>query len=85
MRTTLDIDDDVLAAAKERAAGQKTTTGKILSDLARQALTRPASGPLIKRNGFFVLPSRGGVVTTALVKRLEEEADLQDAGLLPKD
>lgn len=85
MRTTLDIDDDVLVAAKERAAGQKTTTGKVISDLARQALTRPASGPLIKRNGFFVLPSRGGVVTSALVRRLEEEADLRDAGLLPKE
>ena len=85
MRTTLDIDDDVLAAAKEKAAGQKTTAGKVLSDLARQSLTRPAEGPLIERNGFFVLPSRGGVVTSALVKRLEEQADLEDAGLLPKD
>jgi hypothetical protein len=85
MRTTLDIDEDVLAAAKERAAGQKTTTGKVISDLARQALTRPAEGPLIERNGFFVLPSRGGVITSALVRRLEEQADLQDAGLLPKD
>ena len=85
MRTTLDIDDDVLAAAKERAAGQKTTAGKVISDLARQALTRPAEGPLIERNGFFVLPSRGGVVTSTLVKRLDEEADLEDAGLRPKD
>jgi hypothetical protein len=85
MRTTLDIDDDVLAAAKERAAGQKTTTGKVISDLARQSLTRPAPGPLIERNGFFVLPPRGGVVTTALVNRLLERADLEDAGLLPKD
>jgi hypothetical protein len=85
MRTTLDIDDDVLAAAKELAAGQKTTAGKVLSDLARQSLTRPPAGPLIERNGFFVLPSRGGVVTSALVKRLEMQADLEDAGLLPKD
>ena len=85
MRTTLDIDDDVLEAAKERAAGQKTTTGKVISDLVRQSLTRPAEGPLIERNGFFVLPSRGGVVTSALVKRLEAEADIEDAGLLPKD
>jgi hypothetical protein len=84
MRTTLDIDEDVLVAAKERAAGQKTTTGKVLSDLARESLTRPATGPLIKRNGFFVLPSRGGVITSSLVRRLEEEADLADAGLLPK-
>ena len=85
MRTTLDIDDDVLAAAKELAAGQKATAGKVISDLARQALTRPAEGPLIERNGFFVLPSRGGVVTSALVRRVGEEADLEDAGLRPKD
>jgi len=85
MRTTLDIDDDVLTAVKERAAAEDSTAGKVISDLARQALTRPAEGPLIKRNGFYVLPPRGGVVTSALVRRLEEEADLQDAGLLPKE
>lgn len=85
MRTTLDIDDDVLAAAKELASGQKTTTGKVISDLARRTLTHPAKAPLVERNGFFVLPSRGGVVTSALVKRLMEEADFEDAGLRPKD
>jgi hypothetical protein len=84
-RTTLDIDDDVLEAAKDRAAAEGTTAGKIISDLARHALTRPADGPLIERNGFYVLPSRGGVITTALVKRLELKADLQEAGLLPED
>ena len=40
MRTTLDIDDDVLAAAKELAHSQKTTAGRVISNLARQALTR---------------------------------------------
>jgi hypothetical protein len=85
MRTTLDIDDDVLNAAKELAAGQRTTAGRVLSDLARQSLTRPAEGPLVERNGFYVLPSRGGVVTSALVKRLEMQADLEDAGLRPKE
>ena len=38
VRTTLDIDDDVLQAAKELADHRKTTAGKVLSDLARQAL-----------------------------------------------
>jgi hypothetical protein len=85
MRTTLDIDDDVLSAAKGLASGQKTTTGKIVSELARRELAQPAQGPLIERNGFMVLPSRGGVVTSALVKRLAEQADLEDAGLHPKD
>jgi hypothetical protein len=41
MRTTLDIDDDVLSAAKELAAAQKVTAGKVLSDLARRALLGP--------------------------------------------
>ena len=85
MRTTLDIDDDVLEAAKDLAKAKNSTAGKVISDLARRALTRPNAGPLIERNGFLVLPSRGGVVTSALVRRLEEEADLKDAGLVPKD
>jgi hypothetical protein len=73
MRTTLDIDDDVLLAAKELAAVQKTTTGQVISDLARQALTRPTETPVKYRNGFRILPKRGGVVTTELVERLAEE------------
>ena len=39
MRTTLDIDDDVLQAAKERASREGSTAGKVISDLARRALT----------------------------------------------
>jgi hypothetical protein len=38
----LDIDDDVLAAAIELACGQKTTAGKVISGLARTALSSPA-------------------------------------------
>jgi hypothetical protein len=34
MRTTLDIDDDVLTAAKELAAAENKTAGRIISDLA---------------------------------------------------
>jgi hypothetical protein len=73
MRTTLDIDDDVLEAAKELAAAQKTTAGQVISDLMRQTLTRPLPEPAKYRNGFRVLPKRGGVVTTELVERLSEE------------
>ena len=74
MRTTLDIDDDVLAAAKELASGQKTTAGKVISDLVRKALTEPSSKKLRYRNGFPVIPKRGGgVVTPELIDRLAEE------------
>ncbi len=73
MRTTLLIDDDVLAAAKEMAAIKRTTAGKIISELARRALTQGAGEALISRNGFKVLPKRGGLVTAELVKRLAED------------
>jgi len=74
MRTTLDIDDDVLAAAKDLAAGQKTTAGKVISDLLRKALTRPESvrKPIVK-DGFLSLPATGSVITNELIDRLKED------------
>jgi hypothetical protein len=45
MRTTLDIPDDVLQAAKELARREKTSAGKIISDLARAALTASPGEP----------------------------------------
>lgn len=38
MRTTLDIDDDVLAAAKELARRQRLSAGQVVSQLLRAAL-----------------------------------------------
>ena len=43
MRTTLDIADDVLQAAKERARREGKTAGEVISDLARRALTAPSA------------------------------------------
>ena len=89
MRTTLDIDDDVLAAAKELAKARKSTAGEVISDLARRALTAPAQpveatglGGTVLKNGWYILPSRGGPpVTSELVQRLLDDADLEDAGM----
>ncbi len=39
MRTTLDIDDDVVAAAREIAAGERRSLGSVISELARRGLT----------------------------------------------
>jgi hypothetical protein len=74
MRTTLDIDEDVLETAKELAAKRGTTAGKVLSDLARRALTPRALGAR-KRNGVLVLPQRkgGALVTPEVVNRLRDE------------
>jgi hypothetical protein len=72
MRTTLDLDEDVLQAAKELAAVHRTTAGKILSDLARKALA-PTNAPRV-RNGVPLLPHRpGGQIMT--MKRVNELRD----------
>lgn len=74
MRTTLDIDEDVLQAAKELAQQQKTTAGRVLSELARKGLQPPAESPE-PRNGVPLLPPRRGEkpVTNEAVDRLRDE------------
>ncbi|MEL4357683.1 MULTISPECIES: hypothetical protein [unclassified Luteococcus] len=71
MRTTLSIDDDVLESARQIASAQRTTTGAVISELARRALltATPISQTAV-RNGFPVLPHRGGRVTSELVDDL---------------
>ena len=59
MRTTLDIDEDVLNAAKEIAAVRGSSAGKVLSDLARKGLAPAGGGTASTRNGVPVMPSRG--------------------------
>lgn len=73
MRTTLDIDEDILLAAKELARERKLSTGKVLSELARESLVRPHDMPT--RNGFPQLPVRDPsvVVTMEMVNELRDE------------
>jgi hypothetical protein len=75
MRTTLNIDEDVLETAKELAARRGTTAGHVLSELARSALA-PRERSARKRNGVPTLPRRkgGGLVTPEIVNRLRDEA-----------
>jgi hypothetical protein len=73
MRTTLAIDDDVLAAAKAIAQQDNRSIGEVVSDLARRALHRP-SAPAV-RNGVPLLPRRDAkaIVTLATVNALRDE------------
>lgn len=77
MRTTLDIDDDVLQAAKELARRERSTAGKVISDLVRKALTALPSTTGVGEPGaiygFRPFAKRGGVVTNALIDRLRED------------
>jgi hypothetical protein len=73
MRTTLDLEEDILLAAKEIAKQRGDTVGKVLSDLARQALTRRAS--VSRKHGLPLFPVQpdAGVITLELVNRLRDE------------
>ena len=74
MRTTLDLDDDILLAAKEIAESRRTTAGKIVSELVRKALQAPASRVRV-RNGVPLLTRRAGapIITMAFVNRLRDD------------
>ena len=78
MRTTLDIDDELLAAAKELARRQGTTAGKVVSDLLRRALTTPEAAAGDVREppalyGFRPFPNRGGIVTETQLEQCRDE------------
>lgn len=74
MRTTLTIDDDVLAAAKGLAERQRSSVGEVISALARQAL-RPSALPAKTRNGIPILALRqpAAPVYLELVNELRDE------------
>lgn len=74
MRTTVNLDDDVLRAVRELAALSDRTLGEVLSDLARQGLARSRTEEAV-RNGVPILePMAGaGMVTSEDVDRLLDE------------
>lgn len=74
MRTTLDIDDDVLEAAKSLARQSDRTAGAVLSELARRALTSvPSKSTRAGVGGFVPFESRGGLITNEQIDRLREQ------------
>ena len=81
MRTTLDLDEDVLASAKEIARRENKTAGQVLSELARRALTQGAAPAAsakrrsVAAHGFQPFASRGAVVTNALIEKLRDEGE----------
>lgn len=88
MRTTLDIADDVLFAAKELAQREKKSLGQIMSELARRAFAQSASSDVSSASpgiaavphvserlasyGIRPLPARGEIVSNELIDRLRD-------------
>jgi predicted transcriptional regulator len=75
MRTTLNIDDDVLAAAKELARARHTSTGRVVSQLLRSVLTgqvQPGEQEPGGVGGFRPFAARGEVVSNERVDALRD-------------
>jgi hypothetical protein len=77
MRTTLDIDDDVLLAVKEIARRNGETAGQVVSELLRRALTQSVVSLGVREpratHGFRPFAAGGRVVSNTDVDKLREE------------
>jgi hypothetical protein len=72
MRTTLQIDDDVLESARVIAQAEHRTVGAVISELARRSL-RPAGIRVEEGLAVFDVPSDAPVITSADVARAVDD------------
>jgi hypothetical protein len=75
MRTTLEIDDDVMHAAREMARLKNIGIGRVLSELARRGLTPESTPRVVMENGIPVWKHGPGAipVTNEMVRGLADE------------
>ena len=78
MRTTLDIDPDVLQTAKEIARKEKKTAGAVISEFARRGFyggapsVSEASEGYNEKNGVPLLPPTGTLVSEATIRKIRD-------------
>jgi len=84
MRTTLQIDDDILEIARDAAYVRGESLGKVISEMARAGMDREV-GLREGRNGVLVFdtPPDAPPITPEVVKRALELDDFQDLGIVP--
>lgn len=78
MRTTLDIEEDVLSAAKDLARRERKTAGQVISELARKGLTGAAASTAREPKavyGFRPFPREGRIVSNELIDKLREDGE----------
>lgn len=73
MRTTIDLEEDVLLAVKEIARQRKVSIGKVISELTRLALTQQNTTTVRNDIPLFPIQPSAGVVTPELVNQLRDE------------
>ena len=72
MRTTLELDDDIAAAARQLAQQRGMTIGQVISDLVRQSIESQSQAPV--RNGIILFAPKPGAPkpTLSLVNDLRD-------------
>ena len=78
MRTTLDIEDDVYLYAREIAAAERISVGKVVSRIMRDGLRNStaaaaSTGAYVYRNGIPIIPPSNRVVTQALIDKIRDD------------
>jgi len=72
MRTTLNIDEDVVAVARQLAVGEHRSLGSVISELARRGLT-PARVETDTGLPVIRVPAGTPPITPEMVRRALEE------------
>jgi hypothetical protein len=72
VRTTLNIDEDVVTAARELAAGERRSLGSVISELARRGLT-PAQVEADDGLPVIHVPAGTPPITPEMVRRALDE------------
>ena len=75
MRTTINLEDDLLTDIKRYAEQRSVSVGKAVSDLVRRGLTAPRPTKVVRGFHVVVLPPDSPPVTSADVERFSDEID----------
>jgi hypothetical protein len=75
MRTTLNLDDDVLQMVHAYAESRSLPLGRAVSHLVRQGLKAPAPTRTVNGIQVFDVPADSPRITTERVQELESELE----------
>ena len=75
MRTTINLDDDVLQVVRQYAESRSMAMGTAVSELVRRGLNAPMATRVVNGIHVVVLPPDSPKVTTQQIKRLENELE----------
>jgi hypothetical protein len=75
MRTTVNLDDDVVEAARALADAERRSLGQVISDLVRRGLA-PREARIGTEDGFPVFqgPAEAPLITSDMVRTALEDA-----------